>query len=161
FIAAIAYVDPGNFATNIAAGSKYGYMLLWVILVSNLMAMLIQTMSAKLGIATGVNLAEVSREAFSKPMRIFLWLQAEAVAMACDLAEFVGAALGFHLLFGMPLLPARLLTGRVGHARAPRRPAHRCCHVPDPQRRVARRAPPRSGHHDPRGHHRGGLHVPD
>jgi manganese transport protein len=116
FIAAIAYVDPGNFATNIAAGSKYGYLLLWVILVSNLMAMLIQTMSAKLGIATGQNLAELSREAFSEPMRIFLWLQAEAVAMACDLAEFVGAALGFHLLFGMPLLPAGVLTGIVTFA---------------------------------------------
>ena len=80
------------------------------------MAMLIQTMSAKLGIATGHNLAEVSRERFSSPMRIFLWLQAEAVAMACDLAEFVGAALGFHLLFGMPLLPAGLLTGVVAFA---------------------------------------------
>ena len=113
FIAAIAYVDPGNFATNIASGSKYGYLLLWVILVSNLMAMLIQTMSAKLGIATGDNLAELSAERFSDPVRIFLWLQAEAVAMACDLAEFVGAALGFHLLFGMPLLPAGLLTGVV------------------------------------------------
>ena len=113
FIAAIAYVDPGNFATNIASGSKYGYLLLWVILVSNLMAMLIQTMSAKLGIATGDNLAELSADRFSDPVRIFLWLQAEAVAMACDLAEFVGAALGFHLLFGMPLLPAGLLTGVV------------------------------------------------
>ena len=113
FIAAIAYVDPGNFATNIASGSKYGYLLLWVILASNLMAMLIQTMSAKLGIATGDNLAELSAERFSDPVRIFLWLQAEAVAMACDLAEFVGAALGFHLLFGMPLLPAGLLTGVV------------------------------------------------
>jgi manganese transport protein len=113
FIAAIAYVDPGNFATNIASGSKYGYLLLWVILVSNLMAMLIQTMSAKLGIATGDNLAELSAERFSDPVRIFLWIQAEAVAMACDLAEFVGAALGFHLLFGMPLLPAGLLTGVV------------------------------------------------
>ena len=116
FIAAIAYVDPGNFATNIAAGSKYGYLLLWVILVSNLMAMLIQTMSAKLGIATGDNLAELSAKRFSTPVRIFLWLQAEAVAMACDLAEFVGAALGFHLLFGMPLLPAGLLTGVVTFA---------------------------------------------
>jgi manganese transport protein len=116
FIAAIAYVDPGNFATNIAAGSKYGYLLLWVILVSNLMAMLIQTMSAKLGIATGENLAELSAKRFSTPVRIFLWLQAEAVAMACDLAEFVGAALGFHLLFGMPLLPAGLLTGVVTFA---------------------------------------------
>ena len=113
FIAAIAYVDPGNFATNIASGAKYGYLLLWVILASNLMAMLIQTMSAKLGIATGDNLAELSAERFSDPVRIFLWLQAEAVAMACDLAEFVGAALGFHLLFGMPLLPAGLLTGVV------------------------------------------------
>jgi manganese transport protein len=116
FIAAIAYVDPGNFATNIASGSKYGYMLLWVILASNLMAMLIQTMSAKLGIATGHNLAEVSRARFSNPMRIFLWLQAEAVAMATDLAEFIGAALGFHLLFGLPLLPAGLLTGVVAFA---------------------------------------------
>jgi manganese transport protein len=116
FIAAIAYVDPGNFATNVAAGSKYGYMLLWVILVSNLMAMLIQTMSAKLGIATGDNLAEISRARFSTPLRIFLWLQAEAVAMATDLAEFIGAALGFHLLFGMPLLPAGLLTGVVAFA---------------------------------------------
>jgi manganese transport protein len=116
FIAAIAYVDPGNFATNIASGSKYGYTLLWVILVSNLMAMLIQTMSAKLGIATGHNLAEVSRMRFKRPTRIFLWLQAEAVAMACDLAEFVGAALGFHLLFGMPLLPAGVLTGFVTFA---------------------------------------------
>ncbi len=113
FIAAIAYVDPGNFATNIASGSQYGYLLLWVILASNLMAMLIQTMSAKLGIATGDNLAEISAERFSDPLRIFLWLQAEAVAMACDLAEFVGAALGFHLLFGLPLLPAGLLTGLV------------------------------------------------
>jgi manganese transport protein len=116
FIAAIAYVDPGNFATNIASGSKYGYMLLWVILASNLMAMLIQTMSAKLGIATGDNLAEISRARFSPPLRIFLWLQAEAVAMATDLAEFIGAALGFHLLFGLPLLPAGLLTGVVAFA---------------------------------------------
>ena len=116
FVAAVAYVDPGNFATNIAAGSRYGYMLLWVVLASNLMAMLIQTMSAKLGIATGNNLAEISRQRFSTPMRICLWLQAEAVAMATDLAEFIGAALGFHLLFGIPLLPAGLLTGVVAFA---------------------------------------------
>jgi len=116
FIAAVAYIDPGNFATNVAGGARYGYMLLWVILASNLMAMLIQTMSAKLGIATGDNLAELSAKRFSTPVRIFLWLQAEAVAMACDLAEFVGAALGFHLLFGMPLLPAGLLTGVVTFA---------------------------------------------
>jgi manganese transport protein len=116
FIAAIAYIDPGNFATNIASGAKYGYMLLWVILVSNLMAMLIQTMSAKLGIATGQNLAEVSRARFPNPVRIFLWIQAEFVAMATDLAEFIGAALGFHLLFGLPLLPAGVITGVVAFA---------------------------------------------
>jgi manganese transport protein len=111
FIAAVAYVDPGNFATNIAAGSKYGYLLLWVILVSNLMAMLIQTMSAKLGIATGLNLPEVCRQEFPRPVTIGLWIQAELVAMATDLAEFIGAALGLNLLFGIPLLWAGGLTG--------------------------------------------------
>ncbi len=111
FIAAVAYVDPGNFATNIAAGAKYGYLLLWVILAANLMAMLIQTMSAKLGIATGMNLPEVCRQEFPRRVSIGLWIQAELVAMATDLAEFIGAALGLHLLFGIPLLPAGLLTG--------------------------------------------------
>ena len=111
FIAAVAYVDPGNFATNIAAGAKYGYLLLWVILVSNLMAMLIQTMSAKLGIATGMNLPEVCRQEFPRPVTIGLWIQAEVIAMATDLAEFIGAALGLNLLFGMPLLWAGALTG--------------------------------------------------
>ena len=111
FIAAVAYVDPGNFATNIAAGSKYGYLLLWVILASNLMAMLIQTMSAKLGIATGMNLPEVCRQEFKRPVTIGLWIQAELVAMATDLAEFIGAALGLNLLFGIPLLLAGALTG--------------------------------------------------
>src|SRR6185295_16823714 len=106
FIAAVAYIDPGNFATNIAAGSKFGYLLLWVILVANLMGMLIQSMSAKLGIATGRNLPEVCRERFSKPVSRGLWVQAELIAMATDLAEFVGAALGMHLLFGIPLFPA-------------------------------------------------------
>src|SRR5437868_5745119 len=101
FIAAVAYVDPGNFATNIAGGAKFGYTLVWVIVVSNLMAMLIQTLSAKLGIATGRNLAEVCREEFPRRTVIGLWLQAEAIAIATDLAEFLGAALGFHLLFGM------------------------------------------------------------
>ena len=111
FIAAVAYVDPGNFATNLAGGAKYGYLLLWVILVANLMAMLIQTMSAKLGIATGMNLPEVCRAKFSTPVTVGLWVQAELVAMATDLAEFVGAALGLNLLFGIPLVWAGLLTG--------------------------------------------------
>ncbi len=111
FIAAVAYVDPGNFATNLAGGAKFGYLLLWVILVANLMAMLIQTMSAKLGIATGMNLPEVCRAKFSTPVTVGLWVQAELVAMATDLAEFIGAALGLNLLFGIPLVWAGLLTG--------------------------------------------------
>jgi manganese transport protein len=111
FIAAVAYVDPGNFATNFAAGAKYGYLLLWVILASNLMAMLIQTLSAKLGIATGMNLAEVCRERFPRAVSFGLWIQAEVIAMATDLAEFIGAALGLHLIFGIPLFPAALITG--------------------------------------------------
>src|SRR4051795_2707451 len=106
FIAAIAYIDPGNFATNIAGGSRYGYTLVWVIVASNLMAMLIQTLSAKLGVATGRNLAEVCRDRFPRRVVIGLWLQAEAIAIATDLAEFLGAALGFHLLTGIGLLPA-------------------------------------------------------
>jgi manganese transport protein len=111
FIAAVAYVDPGNFATNFAGGAKYGYLLLWVILCSNLMAMLIQTLSAKLGIATGLNLAEVCRERFPRAVSFGLWIQAEVIAMATDLAEFIGAALGLHLLFGIALFPAALITG--------------------------------------------------
>src|SRR6266568_877312 len=111
FIACVAYMDPGNFATNIAGGSKYGYTLVWVIVASNLMAMLIQTLSAKLGIATGRNLPEVCRERFSRRTSISLWIQAEAIAMATDLAEFLGAALGFHLLLGVALFPAAVLTG--------------------------------------------------
>ena len=111
FIAAVAYVDPGNFATNVAAGSQFGYMLLWVILASNLMAMLIQTMSAKLGIATGMNLPEVCRARYSRRVSRGLWIQAELIAMATDLAEFIGAALGFYLLFGIPLFWAGVLTG--------------------------------------------------
>ncbi len=111
FIACVAYIDPGNFATNIAAGSKFGYTLLWVIVAANLMAMLIQTLSAKLGIATGRNLPEVCREEFSHRATIGLWLQAEAIAMATDLAEFLGAAIGFHLLLGIDLFPAAVLTG--------------------------------------------------
>ncbi|WP_256711075.1 Nramp family divalent metal transporter [Paenibacillus sp. FSL A5-0031] len=109
FIAGVAYIDPGNFATNIAAGSQYGYMLLWVVLVSNLMAILIQALSAKLGIATGKNLPEVSRENFPKPVSFGLWVQGELVVIATDLAEFIGAALGLYLLFGIPLLPSAII----------------------------------------------------
>lgn len=110
FIAAIAYVDPGNFATNIQGGAKYGYMLVWVIVASNVMAMLIQSLSAKLGIATGLNLAEQCREQFPRPVVLVMWVLMELVAMATDLAEFLGAALGFNLLFGIPLLPAGIMT---------------------------------------------------
>jgi manganese transport protein len=113
FVAAIAYVDPGNFATNIAGGSKYGYLLLWVILSANLMAMLIQLLSAKVGIATGRSLPELCRERFPRPVSVGLWVQAELIAMATDLAEFVGAAIALNLLFGMPLLPAGLVTAVV------------------------------------------------
>lgn len=110
FIASVAYVDPGNFATNISAGAKFGYLLLWVIIASNLMAMLIQSLSAKLGIATGKNLAEHCRNTFPKPVVIFMWILMELVAIATDLAEFLGAALGFYLLFGIPLWMAGILT---------------------------------------------------
>ena len=103
-------MDPGNFATNISGGAQFGYLLLWVILCSNLMAMLIQSMSAKLGIATGKNLPEICRERFPKPVSLGLWVQAEVIAMATDLAEFIGAALALNLLFGVPLFPAGLIT---------------------------------------------------
>jgi manganese transport protein len=111
FVAAVAYVDPGNFATNIAGGAQFGYMLLWVVLTANLMAMVIQTQSAKLGIATGRNLPELCREHFSKRTSRSLWVQAEVVAMATDVAEVVGAALGLNLLFGTPLLLAGIIAG--------------------------------------------------
>ncbi len=111
FIAAVAYIDPGNFATNIAGGAKFGYLLLWVVLAANLIAMVVQTQSAKLGIATGKNLAELCRETFPRRTSIGLWLQAEVVAMATDIAEVVGAALGLNLLFGLPLFPAGVLAG--------------------------------------------------
>jgi manganese transport protein len=110
FIASVAYVDPGNYATNIQAGSQFGYMLLWVIVGSNLMAMIIQTLSAKLGIATGKNLAELCRNHFSPKLTLVMWGVMEIVVMATDLAEFVGAALGFNLLFGVPLWVAGILT---------------------------------------------------
>ena len=116
FIAAVAYVDPGNFATNMAAGASFGYLLLWVVLAANLMAMLVQSMSAKLGIATRKNLPEVCRERFSRRTNFGLWIQAEVVAMATDIAEFVGAAIGLNLLFGIALFPAALLTGGAAMA---------------------------------------------
>src|SRR5262249_47770742 len=121
FIACVAYIDPGNFATNVAGGSKFGYTLVWVIVASNLLAMLIQTLSAKLGIATGRNLPEVCRDRFSRRTSILLWVQAELIAMATDLAEFLGAAIAIHLLTGLPLFPAAVLA-RVA-APPPRRGA--------------------------------------
>ena len=116
FVASIAYLDPGNFATNITGGAEYGYLLLWVLLSANLMAMLIQMLSAKVGIATGKNLPELCRERFPRATNVFLWIQAELVAMATDLAEFVGAALALYLLFEIPLLPAGLITAAVSFA---------------------------------------------
>ena len=110
FIASVAYIDPGNFATNIQGGAQFGYTLLWVIVASNLMAMLLQTLSAKLGIATGLNLAEHCRNHFSRPVVLVMWALMEIVAMATDLAEFLGAAVGFNLLFGIPLWVAGILT---------------------------------------------------
>ncbi|WP_395755863.1 Nramp family divalent metal transporter [Edwardsiella ictaluri] len=111
FIAAIGYIDPGNFATNIQAGASYGYTLLWVVVWANLMAMLIQLLSAKLGIATGKNLAEHIRDRFPRPAVWAYWVQAEIIAIATDLAEFIGAAIGFKLLLGVSLLQGAVLTG--------------------------------------------------
>jgi manganese transport protein len=116
FIASVAYIDPGNFATNIQGGSAFGYNLLWVVVLANLMAMLLQTMSAKLGLATGKNLAEMCREEFGKPVRYAMWGISEIGAMATDLAEFLGASLGLYLLFHIPLLWATLITGVVTYA---------------------------------------------
>ena len=115
-IAAVAYVDPGNFATNIEAGARYGYALLWVVLAANLMAMLIQGMSARLGLATGQNLAQVIRDRYPRPVVWFYWVQAEIVAIATDLAEFLGAALAFQLLFDIPMMYGALLTGLITYA---------------------------------------------
>ena len=113
FVAAVAYVDPGNFATNIAAGATYGFLLVWVIVAANLMAMLVQYLSAKTGIATGHSLPELCREHFPRPVTWGLWVQAEAIAIATDLAEFVGAAIALNLLFGVPPLTAGLMTAVV------------------------------------------------
>jgi manganese transport protein len=113
FVAAVAYVDPGNFATNLQGGAQFGYELLWVVLVANLMAMLVQYLSAKLGIATDRNLPELCRERFPVWGSRGLWVQAEVMAMATDVAEFLGAAIGLNLLFGVPLIVAGLLTGVI------------------------------------------------
>ncbi|MGV9212317.1 Nramp family divalent metal transporter [Micromonospora sp. RB23] len=111
FVAAVAYVDPGNFATNSAAGARYGYLLVWVVVVANLMAMLVQTLTAKLGLATGRSLPELCRERLPRPVNRIMWVQAELVAMATDLAEVIGGAVALYLLFGIPLLPGGLIIG--------------------------------------------------
>jgi manganese transport protein len=113
FVASVAYVDPGNFATNMQGGARYGYMLLWVVLAANLIAMLIQYLSAKLGIVTERSLPEVIRERFPRAVTWGMWAQAEVMAMSTDIAEFLGAALGLNLLFGVPMLPAGLITGVI------------------------------------------------
>ena len=113
FVAAVAYVDPGNFATNLQGGAQYGYELLWVVLAANLMAMLVQYLSAKLGVVTDRNLPELCRERLPVWSSWMLWIQAEIMAMATDVAEFLGAAIGLNLLFGVPLLVAGLLTGVI------------------------------------------------
>jgi len=116
FVASIAYVDPGNFATNLQGGAKYGYLLLWVVLLANLIAMLIQYLSAKLGIVTGQSLPENIRGHWSRPVSWGMWIQAEIMAMSTDIAEFLGAALGLNLLFGVPMLVAGLMTGVIAFA---------------------------------------------
>ncbi len=113
FVASIAYVDPGNFATNIQGGADYGYLLLWVILGANLMAMLVQNLTAKVGIATGQNLPELCREHFPRAVSRGLWVQAELIAMATDMAEFIGAAIALNLLFGLPLFVSGVITAIV------------------------------------------------
>ena len=116
FVASIAYVDPGNFATNLQGGAKYGYLLLWVVLLANLIAMLIQYLSAKLGVVTGHSLPENIRGHWSRPVSWAMWIQAEIMAMSTDIAEFLGAALGLNLLFGVPMLVAGLITGVIAFA---------------------------------------------
>ena len=113
FVAAVAYVDPGNFATNFAAGAQFGYLLLWVIVVANVMAMLIQSLSAKLGVATGKNLPELCREHLPRAANLGVWAQAELVAIATDLAEVVGGAIALNLLFGIPLFTGGVITGVI------------------------------------------------
>ena len=111
FVAAVAYIDPGNVATNTAAGARYGYLLLWVLVLANATAMLIQYLSAKLGIATGCNLPELCRREYPRPVRLCLWVQAELVVIMTDLAEIIGGAVALNLLFGLPLVAGGLATG--------------------------------------------------
>ncbi len=112
-VTSVAYIDPGNFATNIQAGARYGYGLLWVVVMANVVAMLFQAMSAKIGIVTGRNLAELCRDHLPRPLVIAMWIVSEIAAMATDLAEFLGGALGLALLFSIPLLPGMVITGIV------------------------------------------------
>ncbi len=116
FVAAVAYVDPGNFATNFQAGAEHGYLLIWVVVMASLMAMLIQYQTAKLGLVTRRSLPELCRERFPRRANVLLWLQAEVIAMATDLAEFTGAAIGLNLVFGLPLFLAGLVTAAVAFA---------------------------------------------
>src|SRR5579875_1223507 len=111
FIACVAYIDPGNFATNIQGGAQFGYQLLWVVTAANLMAAFLQMLSAKLGIATDANLPALCQQHFSRRVNVALWLISEVAAMATDVAEFTGAALGIYLLFHLPLFPSALITG--------------------------------------------------
>ena len=116
FVASVAYVDPGNFATNFQGGAEHGYLLVWVVVMANLMAMLIQYLTSKLGLVTGRSLPELCAERFPRRVNAFMWLQAEVIAMACDLAEFTGAAVGLNLVFGVPLFIAGLVTAVVAFA---------------------------------------------
>src|SRR5580698_2644490 len=115
-IASIAYMDPGNFATNIQGGARFGYLLLWVVVLANLVAMLFQALSAKLGIVTGQSLAQLCRSHFPRPLVYAMWIGSEIAAVATALAESLGAAIGLSLLFGVPLLPGLLITFAVTYA---------------------------------------------
>src|SRR5271169_790150 len=115
-VASIAYIDPGNYATNIQAGAKYGYGLLWVVLLANMIAMLFQALSAKLGIVTGRNLAEMCRDRFPRPVVWVMWIISEVAAMATDLAEFLGGAIGLSLLFHLPLIVGMAITACITYA---------------------------------------------
>lgn len=111
FVAAVAYVDPGNFAANFSAGAEYGYALLWVLVIANAMAMLVQYLSAKVGIVTGMSLPEVVARRLDRKARLSYWFQAELVAAACDVAEVIGGAIALHILFGVPLVAGGVITG--------------------------------------------------
>src|SRR6201997_5380980 len=115
-MASVAYMDPGNFATNIQAGAKFNYNLLWVVVVANIIAMLFQALSAKLGIVTGRNLAELCREQLPRPAVLTMWIVSEISAMATDLAEFLGGAIGLSLLFNLPLIWGMAVTASVTYA---------------------------------------------